>query len=268
MGRRGRKFSAAVVGGRGSPCYWRGVRALLATLGAVAALSVATVARAEDPPESVMTPKPAFRFGVVPLLGFGAAVLTNHGDLPGFIGFTSLGLEIHGERPPFGLLLRGHYLSSGRDGRWTAPSLSAGASYRVFGDGIEHLSLLGRGGFLYERWHATSVGTGCPVDLFFPTNCKALPLAAPAGVILAQTETESVTVDALGVFAGARLELPVAAFFAAIDAELTLVGDVSAPSPGAVFGLRTGIAIGFRDRRDTGNAVTPRNDPRSQQRRY
>ena len=266
MGRRGRKFSLAIVGGRGSPCYCRGVRALLATLGAVAALSVATVARAEDPPESVMTPKPAFRFGVVPLIGFGAAVLTNHGDLPGFIGFTSLGLEIHGERPPFGLLLRGHYLSSGRDGRWTAPSLSAGASYRVFGDGIEHLSLLGRGGFLYERWHATNVGTGCPVDLFFPTNCKALPLAAPAGVILPQTQTESITVDALGVFAGARLELPVAAFFAAIDAELTLVGDVSAPSPGAVFGLRTGIAFGFRDRRQAGDAVVPRTDPRLQRR--
>jgi hypothetical protein len=242
------------------------VRALLVTLGIVAAMGVAPSARADDAPESVMAPKPGIRIGVLPLVGFGVAGLTNSGDLPGFIGFTSLGLELHGERPPFGLLLRGHYLSSGQDGRWTAPSLSAGVSYRFFGDGIEHLSLLGRGGLLYDRWHATNVGTGCPVDLFFPTNCKALALAAPSGVILAKTNTESVTVDAFGVFAGVRLELPVAAFYAAVDAELTMVGDVSASSPGAIFGLRSGIAIGFRDRRDVGDAVSPRNDPRLQRR--
>ena len=242
------------------------LRALLTTLMAVTAFSVAGPARADDPPESVMAPRPAMRIGVLPLVGFGTAVLTNPGDLPGVIGFTSIGVEIHGERPPFGLLLRGHYLSSGQEGRWTAPSLSAGASYRFFGDGITHLALLGRGGLLYERWHATNVGTGCPVALFFPTNCKALAPIAPTGVTLIKTEIESVTVEAFGIFAGVRLELPVAAFFAALDAELTMVGDVSAPSPGAIFGLRTGIAIGFRDRRDVGDAITPRSDPRPQRR--
>ncbi len=208
-------------------------------------MAVAPEVRAED--QAIA--RPPSRIGLVPLVGFGAAVLTKTGDLPGFIGFTSLGFEIHGERPPYGLLLRGQYLSSGKDGRWTAPSLSAGASWRLFGDGLDELSLIGRAGVLYDRWHATSSNTGCPVDLFFPTNCKALGPIEPSGVIVQKPVTESITVDAFGAFAGARLELPVSFFYAAIDAEMTLVGDVSSTMPGAIFSLRSGIAFGFRDRR-------------------
>ena len=226
------------------------MRAPVLALATVAALAAAPSARAEEMTLKTAAPALVGRIGFVPMVGGGVAGLTNTSDLlPGFIGFTTLGLELHGELPPYGLFLRGQYLSSGKDGRWTAPSFALGGSYRLFGDGVDHLAIVARAGLLYDRWHATNAGSGCTVALFLPTNCKALPPIVPKGTITATPTIESVTIDALGAVAGARLELPITAFYAAVDAEIATSVDVSAASPGAIISLRGALVFGFRDLR-------------------
>ena len=100
---------------------------------------------------------------------------------------------------------------------------------------------------MWERWHASN--DNCPVDLFFPTNCKSFAQQAPSGVILNTVPPVALTQDLLGLFAGARLELPVHYFFLAVDGEISGMADVSGTVPGSVLALRVALAIGFRDSR-------------------
>lgn len=187
------------------------------------------------------------RFGVLPSIGVGLASVGKSSPFPSFVGLTTLGVEVHGEVPPYGGFVRFQFDSSGLDGRWTAPSFALGGSYRLFGDGVDHLALLGRAGFLYERWHATS--GNCPVDLFVPTNCKALVPPSPTGEILKTVPIVTVTGDHLGLLAGARVEMPIPLFYLAVDGEVGGLVDVSEPSPGTVLHFRLSLVAAFRDAR-------------------
>jgi hypothetical protein len=186
------------------------------------------------------------RFGAVPLIGAGAGFVTSAEPFPGFVGFTRLGVEAYGEVPPWGIFARAEYLSSGADGRWTAPSMALGGMRRVFGDGDKRVGFLVRAGLLYDRWHAATV---CPVDLFIPTNCKAYAPPAPTGVITGAVPPVLDTVNAFGALAGARLELPLHSVFVALDGELSGTVDFDQSSPGAFLVTRFALVLGLRDYR-------------------
>jgi hypothetical protein len=236
---------------------------------AAAVVAFPRVARAEEPPPEKSAPAVNTllpRIGVVPTVGLGIAKVTNASPFPGFIGLTTFGGELHVEFPPFGGFFRFQFHSSGLDGRWTAPSFALGGSYRIFGDGVDHLALLGRAGPLWERWHAISVNSNCPIDLFFPTNCKALQPPSPSGVISNQPPVIEQTSDTLGLFAGLRAELPVRYLYLAGDFEVSGVANVSSSLPGTVFAARLALVLGFRDLRSSEREPGP--TPRQQKRLY
>src|SRR5215472_6852280 len=81
-----------------------------------------------------------YRYGVAPSLSGGAALFTSASPLPSFVGLTGMGVEVFGEATPWGGFLRGDYLSSGGDGRWTAVTFAGGPSRRLLGD-VNHFSL-------------------------------------------------------------------------------------------------------------------------------
>jgi hypothetical protein len=201
-----------------------------------------------------------WRFGVVPSIGAGAAVLTNSGPtLPSFIGYTDLGLEVLAEVVPWGGFLRGDFLSSGPDGRWTAESFALGASRRFFGD-PEHFTLVGRAGLVFERWHGAAVNEGCDISLFVPSNCKSIAPPPQPGVITAAAPIIDVFGDSVGVMGSARLELPIPPAYLALDASFVPVVAVDSPSPGGVFQLRLNLELGFRDNRPINAPPRPPED--------
>ncbi len=203
------------------------------------------------------------RVGVLPSVGVGVAKIGNSSPFPSVVGLTTFGIEVHAEVPPYGGFFRFQFDSSGLDGRWTTPSFALGGSYRFFGDGVERLALLGRFGFLYERWHATS--GDCPIDLFFPSNCKALVAPAPSGVLLNTVPIVTVTGDNLGLLAGVRAEMPIALFYLAVDGEVGGLVDVSESTPGTVLHFRLSLVAAFRDARKKDNEPQSR-DPRQRRR--
>jgi hypothetical protein len=209
---------------------------------------LASTAAADDP----------WRFGLAPSLGAGAAVLTNSASLPGFIGYTDLGVEVMGEVMPWGGFLRGDFLSSGADGRWTSVGFALGASYRFFG-APDTLTLLGRAGLAFERWHGTDVG--CDISLFLPSNCKSIPPPPQPGVITAGTPAIDIFGDSVGLVGSARLELPLSAFYVAFDASLVPVVSLDSASPGGVFQFRLNMLFGFRDVRKPNAAPRPEETP-------
>lgn len=211
---------------------------------AVGGLSSAGPARADEV---------ASRYGLAPLVGGGAAVVTNSGVFPGFIGFTTLGGEVLGEVPPWGGFFRGEFLSSGNDARWTALSFALGVSRRFFGE-PETLSLLARGGVAYQHWHAST--GGCDVLFLVPNSCISQDVPPAPGTIMTAPRSVDFNGDAFGVLAGVRLELPIAPVFVALDASFVPVIDVSAVNPGAVLSFKLDLVVGFRDNRTVGE-ITP-----------
>lgn len=190
------------------------------------------------------------RFGVLPGAGVGMAGFTNAPQgIPGFVGLTSLQIEIVGELPDRGLFLRPFFQSSGNDGRWTAPGVAAGVGYRFFGDGETSWSLVGRGGLMFERWHAST--GGCPIPYFIPDNCKNFVEPTLTGHTDTSAPINTVTVNTLGLLAGARLELPVQPVFMALGGEIAGLADVSAGSPGAIFQAQLTFTISFRNHQAT-----------------
>jgi len=214
------------------------------------------------PPQRPLLP----RFGVFPTVGTGIAKVSNSSPFPGFIGLTTLGGELHLEVPPYGGFFRFQFHSSGDTGRWTAPSFALGASYRLFGDALDHWALLARGGVLWERWHAISENSNCPIDLFVPTNCKALQPIAPSGNILNTPPVIEQTSDMYGVFAGLRAEAPTRYFYLAGDFELDGVVNSGGTFPSTVLAARIAIVVGFRDLR--ASERPPGETPRERKRIY
>jgi hypothetical protein len=210
-------------------------------------------AAATRPPEEGLLP----RFGVFPTVGTGIAKVSNAAPFPGFIGLTTLGGEVHLEVPPYGGLFRFQFHSSGDTGRWTAPSFALGGSYRLFGDALEHWALLARGGLLWERWHAISENSNCPIDFFVPTNCKALQPKAPSGVILNNPAVIEQASDLYGVFAGLRAEAPTRYFYLAGDFELDGLVNLGGTFPSTVLAARIAVVVGFRDLRASERAPAP-----------
>jgi hypothetical protein len=214
-----------------------------------------------DPPDS--------RFGLIPLVGTGVAAVTAAGTLPSVFGYTTIGGELFGQLTRWGLFLRFDFLSSGGDGPpkasyqsgWNAYSFDAGASYRLFGDS-QTLSLFARGGVTYEHWLAQEQGA-CSVLLFVPNGC------------VSEGSTEvGYEGDAIGVNAGARLELPLKSFYVAVGASfIPLVtfntsNDMmgvrqTALQPGDVFQLRIDLSFGLRDTRGNHLAIHDYNEQRS-----
>jgi hypothetical protein len=194
------------------------------------------------------------RYGFTPTVGGGFAVVTHASPLPGFVGMTALGGEILGEVPPWGGFLRAEYLSTGQDGRWTGLSFVLGGSRRLFGRAT-HLSLLARGGIAYQHWHGAS--GGCDVILFVPNSCISQAAPATPGTVTTPVNITDYSGNAMGILAGARLELPIKPVYLAIDASFIPVIDVDTTSPTAVLGFRLDLVLGFRDRRVNTTAPEP-----------
>jgi hypothetical protein len=216
---------------------------LAAGIGAAAAL-VASPARADDD---------GHRFGLVAALGGGLAGVVHPGALPGFVGFTDLGVEIMGEIRPWGLFLRGDFLSSGNDGRWTAYAVGAGTQYRLFGN-THKLALFLRGGLTYERWIGNN--QGCPVTFVIPNSC--VDEIAPTDPNMPSTPPFSTTADMLGLLAGVRLEFPISFLYLAVGATFVPTVSVDASYPASTFQLRFDVTAGLRDTRK--NREAPRTE--------
>ncbi len=235
-------------------------RFILPALALAAGIACTRECRA-DPPDS--------RFGLLPLVGTGVAGVTAAGSLPSFFGYTTIGGELFGQLTRWGLFLRFDFLSSGGDGPakasyqsgWSAYSFDAGASYRLFGDS-KTISLFARAGLTYEHWVAQEQGA-CAVLLFVPNGC----------VSEGMTEV-GYEGDAIGVNAGARLELPLKSFYVAVGANFVPLVTVNtsndmmgvmqtALQPGDVFQLRLDLALGLRDTRENHEAVHDYNEHRS-----
>jgi hypothetical protein len=210
---------------------------------------------AGSPPTSL-----PLRIGVHPLVGVGLAKLSNTGPFPNVIGLTTLGGDLHVERPPYGGFFRLQFHSSGLDGRWTAPSFALGASYRLYGDSVETFGILARAGVLWERWHATNAN--CPIDLFVPSNCKALAPPSPTGVILNQGPIVTQTADMFGLLAGVRAEMPIRFLYLAADFEASGVADFGDGFPGTLFQARVAVLAGFRDLANRGGSGPRRRQDR------
>jgi hypothetical protein len=220
------------------------VAALGAAL-AVGALGMPAVARA-DAVDS--------RYGFTPFIGGGFAVVTHSSPLPSFIGLTALGAEIVGEVPPWGGFFRAEYLSSGQSGRWTGLSFVLGGTRRLFGEPAR-LSLLARGGIAYQHWHGAS--GGCDVVLFVPNSCIAQTTPPAPGTVMAPVVITDYSGNAMGIYAGARLELPIKPIYLALDASFVPVVDVDTTNPTAVLGFKLDLVLGFRDRRPSDAAPEP-----------
>ena len=194
------------------------------------------------------------RFGLIPGAGGGVGGFTNAPSYyPGFVGLTFTQVEVLAEIDRWGGFLRGAFYSSGQDGRWTAPSIAGGATYRFFGDGEKSWGLVGRGGLIWQNWHASTAG--CDIKFFIPENCKAsLPPPVP-GVIQVTTPIYSTTVSTFGLLAGARLELPVSGAYMAFGGELVGVADLSQASPGVAIEALFSFSISFRSRNWNGETV-------------
>jgi hypothetical protein len=177
------------------------------------------------------------RFGLTGALGAGVADVFHPGPLPGVVGFSDLGVQIMGEIRPWGGFVRGDFLSSGDDGRWTAYSVTAGAEYRLFGD-LHHTALFLRGGLAYERWIGNT--TGCPIDIFVPSSCNLTGHMAPAF---------STSTDMLGVVAGVRVELPIPVIYLAFGLNFLPTVGIDKDAPGGTLQLRFDLEAGFRDTR-------------------
>jgi hypothetical protein len=238
-------------------------RLILSALALAGALAWAREGRAE-PPDS--------RFGLVPVVGGGIAGLTAAGSLPGFIGYTSLGAEVFGQLRTWGLFLRFDFLSSGNVeaqkfgdtvySGWNAYSFDAGVSYRLFGDSHK-IALFARGALTFEHWVGQNKGA-CSVLPFVPDGCDS------PGESYSGFEGE-----AIGVNAGARLEIPLDRFYVAFGASFVPLVTVSttdetangsspgtAMQPGDVFQLRLDLAVGLRDTRGDHTATHDPNDYR------
>jgi hypothetical protein len=242
----------------------RAVRLALPCVLGLALLTSAASARAdgqtdqgEDDPNRLRGP----RIGFIPGVGFGMRAFTAAPDhFVSFVGVSVTQLDISYEGEKIGGFLRGGFLSSGEDGRWTAPTLTLGGTYRLFGDGEERPALVARAGLLYERWHANTAG--CNIPFFYPDSCQNFttpPSGAGGAQIVQQTAAPSynVTVDTMGVMGGLRYELPVSAAYLALSAELMSTVDVSQASPGLALGGQITFSFGFRNHQ-AGNAAQRR----------
>jgi hypothetical protein len=209
------------------------------------ALSIEASARAEEAPDAV-APSPTWKLALLPVVGVGYTHVGNSGLFPNNIGTTILGGEMDASYGRYGGVARVQYLSSGDDGRWTAMSYGLGGSYRVFGDGYDTFALIARGGLFYEHWRASTAG--CPIDLFFPRNCKDFVAPPGSGIVDVLPPTTHDANDALGIFAGARVELPLHGFFVAFDAEIA-PGIAFGDLPGALLQARLAIVVGLKHRR-------------------
>jgi hypothetical protein len=199
-----------------------------------------------------------FRFGVLPSIGIGAAVLTHPAGTPGVLAFTDAGVEAIGEMLPWGGFLRGDLYSSGPDGLWWGFGFSAGASKRLFGAPTE-LSLLARGGLAYDRWNTSP---GCKVTWFVYIGCKNYAVPPPqSGVTNPTPVVTSYTANAIGLIGGLRLELPIRPAYIALDATFVPVVAVDSPTPGAVFQFRPNLEFGFRDTRNMASGIGPQEEP-------
>jgi hypothetical protein len=221
-------------------------RFLLLSVCAVLSLTIARESRADDPP------LPTSRLGLFPIIGAGYAHIGKSGVFVNDIGTTITGLELDGGFGRYGALGRVQFESSGQDGRWTGMSYALGGTYRIFGDGFDALSLVARAGGEYQHFRASKAG--CDVLLFFPSNCKDFtppPGSGVTGVFAAPHDL----FDALGVFAGARIELPLHSFYVALDGEVA-PAITFAEATSAMLQFRIGILFGVRSRRQSGDLVT------------
>ena len=188
------------------------------------------------------------RLRLVPRIGGGLGFVTGHiAPFAHTIGLTEVGGELSYEVVPWGGWLQGTFESSGEDGKWTAPSVAGGFSYRFFGDGVDAFSLLFRGGVVWEPWHANSAA--CAVYLFFPSGCVSLPPRNPDGTTPAGYKSYDDNGENLGLLAGVKIEAPIHWMYLALDASFVPTVDVSSSVPGATFGFHFALLAGFRDRR-------------------
>lgn len=185
------------------------------------------------------------RFGLLAALGGGMAGVVSPGSLPGFIGFTDLGVELMGEVRPWGGYLRADFLSSGNQGRWTAYAIGAGTQYRLFGN-THRTALFLRGGLTYERWLGDN--NGCAVTLVVPNSCNLNSITPPVGGP-PPPPPFSATADMLGLSGGVRLELPISSFYLAVGATFVPTVSVDTSHPAGTFQLRFDVTGGFRDAR-------------------
>jgi hypothetical protein len=112
--------------------------------------------------------------------------------------------------------VRGYFLTSGPDGRWTAPAFSLGGSHALFGDG------------------QTSFGVH--------------PVPGAGGNSDAALGTTQTT-NLFGVVPALRLEMPTKSIYVAFDLELAVMTSFSSDAPGTAFEGRFAIVLGLRHRR-------------------
>ncbi len=188
------------------------------------------------------------RLRLAPRVGGGIGFVTGKiSPFPHTIGLTEIGGEVSYEVIPWGGWVQGTFESSGEDGKWTAPSIAAGFSYRLFGDGVERTSVLFRGGAVWEAWHASS--TACSIYLFFPSGCVDLPPRNPDGSLPAGYKAYDDNGQDVGLLAGVRLEVPLHFMYLAFDGSFVPTVDLTETTPTATFGFRFAMLIGFRDQR-------------------
>jgi hypothetical protein len=238
--------------------------ASLASLaGALAIALSAPLAHADEPApsqeESVGLRGP--RIGLTPGFGVGVAGFTGPVPFTSTAFMTELRLEALLEFERVGFFVRGGYYSAGPE-LWNGPLVAVGAQYRLRGDGEEHWGFVLRGGALYEHWNA--VQGGCDVFYFIPNGCQDFAQAPP--LVPGQplpVPPPSLSVDAFGLLAAFRVEVPVQPIFLAFDAEVTGAADVDKPAvPGAIFTGEVVLTIALRDH------IRKNNNPTRWRRRF
>jgi len=214
---------------------------------------VATTARADDDDGGLRGP----RVGFIPTLGVGVAQFTGQRPyFPSFVGMSVSQLEFIVDTGRWGGFLRGAYLSSGAGGRWTAPVVALGPTYRFVGDGETRWGIVGKAGLVYQRWHANTAG--CAVPFFIPDNCKDFTPPVEEGLIEYIPPTYSTTVDNVGLLAGASFEIPVESLYLALGAELAASVDVDHATPGLAFAGQLTFSFALRDHvHDSVRSTTP-----------
>ena len=218
-----------------------GRRSLALVVALAASPFAATTAHADDD-----APLRGVRVGFVPTLGVGVAQFTGQRPyFPSFIGMSVSQLEFIVDTGRWGGFLRGAFLSSGADGRWTAPVVALGPTYRFAGDGETRWGIVGKAGLVYQRWHANTAG--CAVPFFFPDNCKDFADQEPPGTIVVVAPNYSTTVDNLGLMGGASFEIPVESFYLALGAELAATADIDHATPGLAFAGQLTFSFALRD---------------------
>lgn len=222
----------------------------------VSSLALGGAAHADDAP-----PAATWRLALLPVIGGGIAGMTSKSVFPSFVGTTVLGGEIDAGGERIGGFGRVQFQSSGQDGRWTAMSYTLGGSYRVFGDGFASFGGVVRAGFSFEHWRAST--GGCDVALYFPASCKALVLPpAGSGVVITGPGPINASNDELGIVGGFRIELPVQAFYLALDGELGVATSLASGAPGTLLQLRTALVFALRHRRSGDVTIEPSFRPR------